>query len=94
MPTDYHSHEVLKIHKTKFFICPAEVISNDTWDLVRMVNLCTDNDGNIIHLPEPQFSIMDQPPKFLAAVELLRQERNSDWYRDLAEQRAKDKANV
>lgn len=55
-----------------------------------MVNLCSNKDGDIIHLPEPEFSIMDQSPRFLGAVQIMRAERNSEWYRDLLEKRSKE----
>lgn len=96
MPTEYHDHTVLKLgddgEQVKFFVCPAHAITGTTWDLIRQVNLCCDGDGNVRHLPEPQYSILDQPPPFLYAVEIMRRERNSDWYNDLIEQRVKEKA--
>jgi hypothetical protein len=59
---------------------------------MRQVNRCCDGVGFIRLLPEPVLSILDQSPRFLRAVEIVTRERNSDWYHDLLEQRAKERA--
>jgi len=69
-------------------------ITADTWDLIKTVNLCIGSKGDILHLPEPEFSILDQSPRFLEAVQIVRQERNSDWYHDELKQQAKAAANT
>ena len=79
-----------KIDNLKFLACPVSTITAETWDLIRLVNLCTDKDGDIHHLPEPEFSIVDQSPRFLKAHEIVVRERNSDWYRDLQKKRLKE----
>lgn len=91
MPTSYHQQTVLKVDKTKFFSCPNKVISATSWELIRQVNLCSNKDGDIIHLPEPDLSVLDQSPRFLAAVDIVRRERNSDWYNEKLAEWAKDK---
>lgn len=88
----YHSQTILKLDKIKFFACPLKVITPRTWELIRQVNLCTNKDGDVIHLPEPDLSILDQSPCFLAAVETVRRERNSDWYQEQLETWAKQKS--
>ena len=87
--TDFWQH---KIENLKFFACPLSVISGESWELMRQVNLCTNTAGEIIHLPKPGFSILDQSPRFLKAVEIVRRERNSEWFRERQEKWAKDKA--
>jgi len=81
---------VEKIADLKFLSCPISVITGETWDLIRLVNLCTNKDGDILHFPEPDFAIQEQSPKFLKAVEIVRAERNSEWFRDLLEKRSKE----
>lgn len=88
VPSD--TPHVEKIADLKFLSCPISVISGESWDLIRLVNLCTNKDGDILHLPEPEFSIVDQSPKFLKAVELVRSERHSEWFREHLEKRAKE----
>lgn len=92
VPTSYHNHEVYKIEDLKFFACPLSTITGNTWELLRQVNLCCNAAGEIIHLPEPDLSVLDQAPRFLTAVEIVRSERNSEWFRDLQEKWAKQKA--
>lgn len=92
VPNQYHSHEVRKIDDLKFFECPLSAIRPATWDLLRQVNTCCNADGSIIHLPEPDLSILDQSPRFMAAVEIVRAERNSEWFREKQQKWAKDKA--
>lgn len=79
----------MKIDETKFFVCPLCAISADSWDLIRQVNLCMNSSGDIIHLPEPEFSILDQSPRFLTAVDIIRRERNSEWYHQKMQEWAK-----
>ena len=93
MPEDYHDFEVRKIEDLKFFACPWSAITGDTWDLIKQVNLCTNAAGEIVHLPEPEFSILDQSPRFLRAVEIVRSERHSKWFRDLQDKWAKETSN-
>jgi hypothetical protein len=83
---------VKKLEGIKFFACPWSAITGETWDLLRQINLCTNPSGEIVHLPEPEFSILDQSPRFLRGVEIVRRERNSSWFRELQEQWAKEKA--
>lgn len=83
VPIDYHDLEVRKIDDLKFFSCPLSVITGETWELLKQVNICTNAAGEIVHLPEPEFSILDQSPRFLKAVEIVRRERNSAWFREL-----------
>jgi len=89
VPRGYHDHEVIKIDDLKFFACPLTTITGVTWELLRQVNLCCNSAGEIIHLPEPDLSILDQSPRFLKAVELVRNERNSEWFRDMQAKWAK-----
>lgn len=91
VPVDYHDLEVKKLDTIKFFSCPCSAITGDTWDLLRQVNLCTNAAGEIVHLPEPEFSIMDQSPRFLRAVEIVRSERNSEWFRSQQDKWAKQR---
>ena len=78
-----------KIDNLKFLACPVSTVTVETWELLRLVNLCTNREGDILHLPELEYSIVDQSPRFLAAVETVRSERNSEWFRRLQEERAK-----
>lgn len=64
-------------------------ITADTWDLIKLVTRCTNRDGDIIHLPEPEYGILEQSPRFLKAVEIVVQERNSRWFSDLQMEWAK-----
>lgn len=58
-----------------------------------MVNLYTNAAGEIgPHLPEPEFALHDQSPCFLKAVEIVRRERNSEWFRDLQDKWAKQRS--
>jgi len=43
-------------------------------------------------LPEPELSILDQSPRFLKAVEIVKRERNSEWFREQQDKWIKDKA--
>jgi hypothetical protein len=92
VPTTYHDHEVRKIEDLKFFACPLTAITGSSWELMRQVNLCCNSSGEIVHLPEPDVSILDQSPRFLRAVEIIRSERNSSWFRERQMKWAKDKA--
>jgi len=88
VPSD--TPHVEKIDSLKFLACPVSTITAETWDLIRLVNLCTNKDGDIHHLPEPEFSITDQSPRFLKAREIVISERNSDWFRELQKKRSKE----
>jgi hypothetical protein len=90
VPVDYHYLWQKKIEDLKFFACPLSVITGETWELLRIVNMCTNAAGEIIHLPEPEYSILDQSPRFLKAVEIVRRERNSEWFRQLQQKWAQD----
>jgi hypothetical protein len=92
VPVPYHHFWQKKIDDLKFFACPINVITGSTWDLLRQVNLCCNGSGEIIHLPEPELSIMDQSPRFLKAVEIVKRERNSEWFREQQDKWIKDKA--
>ncbi|MDD2365176.1 MAG: hypothetical protein PHN84_03335 [Desulfuromonadaceae bacterium] len=92
MDLSYHDHEVRKIEDLKFFACPVSTITGNTWELMRQVNLCCNAAGEIKHLPEPDLSILDQSPRFLRAVEIIRSERNSEWFYELQQKWAKAKA--
>lgn len=98
MPKDYHDATVLKMSgdggtALKLFECPLSVITPDTWDLIRQVNLYTDDSGRVgPHLPEPEFPLHQQSPRFLKAVELMRREKNSDWFREQQQEQAKKAA--
>jgi hypothetical protein len=87
VPAD--TQHIEKIADLKYLACPISVITRDTWDLIKLVNLCADKDGNIHHLPEPEFPITDQSERFLVAHEMVVRERNSEWFRQLQEERAK-----
>jgi hypothetical protein len=91
VPLAYHDHEVRKIEDLKFFACPVSTITGNTWDLIRQVNLCCNSEGQIIHLPEPELSILNQSPRFLQAVEIVRRERNSEWFFERQQKWAKNK---
>jgi hypothetical protein len=90
--TSYHDHEVKKIEDLKFFACPVTTITGHTWELLRQVNMCCNNAGEIIHLPEPTESILNQSPRFLRAVEIVKGERNSEWFYERQQKWAKQKA--
>jgi hypothetical protein len=92
VPTSYHDYEVRKIEDLKFFACPISTITGATWDLLRQVNICCNAAGEIIHLPEPEYSVLDQSPRFLQAVEIVRRERHSQWFTEKQKQWAKAKA--
>jgi hypothetical protein len=83
---------VKKIEDVKFFACPLTTITGNTWELIRQVNICCDTEGTIRHLPEPDISIMAQSPRFLHAVQTIRSERHSEWFREKQEYWAKNKA--
>lgn len=92
VPVDYHDYEVKKLDTIKFFACPMSVITGDTWSLLRQVNLYTNAACEIgPHLPEPHLPLHDQSPRFLRAVEIVRSERNSEWFRGLQDKWAKQK---
>lgn len=93
VPACYHDHEVKKIETLKFFACPLTTITGNTWDLIRQVNLYTNAAGEFgPHLPEPDLPLHDQSPRFLHAVEIVRSERNSEWFRERQQKWAKEKA--
>lgn len=66
---------MLKIADLKYFECPLSVITPRTWQILRLVNETTDSDTNILHLPF-QGTILDQPPWYRAAVQIVREERS------------------
>lgn len=92
VPVKYHDFEVKKIENLKFFACPLTTITGNSWELLRQVNLCCNSAGEIVHLPEPDLSILDQSPRFLKAVEIVRGERNSEWFYERQQKWAKQKA--
>jgi hypothetical protein len=66
---------VLKIDSTKFFSCPIGCITKSSWQILRMVNdLCGAENCEILHMPF-EGTYFDQPPWFLDAVRIVRQER-------------------
>lgn len=81
-----------KLGDLKFLACPISVITGETWELIRLVNLCTNAEGDIIHLPEPHLSILDQNPRFLKAAEVVRRERHSEWFRKEQKEWAEEEA--
>lgn len=92
VPAAYHEFWHRKIEDLKLFSCPLTAITGATWELLRQVNLCCNTAGEIVHLPEPELSILDQCPRFLKAVEIVRRERNSEWFRKQQDRWAKDKS--
>lgn len=66
---------VAKILDLKFFECPVSVITKKTWDIIKLVNETTDENGKIIHLPF-NGSYLDQPPWYREAVIIVRTVRN------------------
>jgi hypothetical protein len=92
VPTAYHDHEVKKIEGLKFFACPLSTITGASWELIKQVNICCNSTGDIIHLPEPAVSILEQSPRFMAAVDIIRRERNSDWFFERRQKWAKNKS--
>lgn len=78
-----------KIGDLKFMACPISTITDQTWQVLRLVGDCTDDDGNLLHLP---FSgaLLDQPNWFLEARRIVKAERG-DWRKEQADQ-AKRKA--
>lgn len=66
---------VLKIDDVKFYECPASAITARSWQLMRLVNETTGGDHtDILHLPCPG-TILDQPPWYREAVQIVRHER-------------------
>jgi len=69
------SLHVLKIADTKFMSCPIGCITRSTWQILRMVNdLCGPENCEILHMPF-EGTYFDQPPWFIEAVRIVRQER-------------------
>lgn len=66
---------VLKIHRSKFFVCPMSVITPATWEMLRLTNACLTAEGDIACLPVAG-GWLDQPRWFHQAVEIVRSERN------------------
>jgi hypothetical protein len=63
---------VLKIDDIIFLECPMSCITRRTWEILRLVNETTDGEHtNILHLPFPG-TILDQPPWYRQAVQIVR----------------------
>jgi hypothetical protein len=66
---------VLKVDDIKFFSCPLAVVTQKTWQIMKLVNECISAEhGDIIQLPFGG-ALLDQPTWFRQAVEIVRQER-------------------
>jgi hypothetical protein len=68
----------------KFFACPISTVTRQSWDVLRLVNDCTDADCHLVNLPFPG-AVLDQPEWFLEAVRIVRSER-AEWQRQKAEE--------
>lgn len=64
-----------KIADTKFLACPASTVTPRSWQIIRLVNECTGGEScDLLHLPFAG-TLLDQPPWFREAVQMMRQER-------------------
>lgn len=68
------SQVVVKLGDMFIYECPTSAIDNGIKDLINVVNISTNKDGDIIHLPY-KGTILDQPKRFLDAVQITRNER-------------------
>jgi hypothetical protein len=80
---------VLKIDDLKVFECPISLVTPWSWQMLRMVNLTTNAAGDILREPYPERGgIRMQPPWYHEAVDMVRSERNSSWFRQLQREQA------
>lgn len=81
---------VLKIADTKFFACPIGCITRRSWQILRMVNdLCGAENCEILHMPFDG-DYFDQPPWFLDAVRIVREERARHHSEEMKKLRSKN----
>jgi hypothetical protein len=64
----------LKMGDIKLLACPISTITTQTWEILALVNDCTNADGDLLHLPF-EGALLDQPPWFRDAVRIVRNER-------------------
>ena len=79
-----------KIGDLKFMACPISTITDQTWQILRLVGDCTDDDGNLLHLPFPG-SVTQQPEWFLEARRIVKSERADHRQQHLDESKRKAK---
>lgn len=70
-----HHRPALKVGDVKFYECPVTAITPKTWEILSIVNECTDSEGNILNLPFAG-SLTDQPQWFRKAVKMVKEERS------------------
>jgi hypothetical protein len=73
----------------KFLACPLSTITTQTWDVLNLVNDCTDGDGNLLNLPFAG-SVLEQPEWFREAVRIVRSER-AEWRKQQMEDAKRDR---
>jgi hypothetical protein len=72
----------------KLYECPLTTITDLTWQIIRIVNQTTDDNGKILHLPY-QGAYLDQPEWYRTAVEITQRERAEHQRKQLEAQRGK-----
>ena len=63
-----------KIGEVKFYQCPQSVITDRTWEILKIVNRTTDGECNIT-MPFRGSSYEDQPAWYFQAVDIVRHAR-------------------
>lgn len=65
---------VVKVLDVKFHACPVSSITGKTWQILKLVNETTDENGNILHLPY-EGAYLDQPQWYRDAVSISKRLR-------------------
>lgn len=66
---------VEKVWRTKFFACPLSTITQGTWELIRLANQCLSGEGDAITVLPFGGGLLEQPPWFREAMDIIRSER-------------------
>ena len=67
----------LKIGEVKFLQCPVSVVTEQTWQILSIINKTTDEDCKII-LPYSGTSYLEQPRWYLQAIDIVRAARSKN----------------
>lgn len=66
---------VKKLWRTKFFACPISTITEGTWELIKLANVCLSGEGDAVTCLPYSGGYLEQPLWFREALEIIRTER-------------------
>jgi hypothetical protein len=70
----------------KILACPMSTITSQTWEILRIVDVTLDAEGNIACLPYPG-AYLEQPIWYRQAVDIVRRERSEHRRKEMEKRR-------